>query len=252
MYKNVVLNLGERTKFNHDDKIPNSFRMLLIGSSGSGKTTLLLRMLIESDFLDYNNLIIFTSTKDQEEYQLLFHGFTNGLTKESIGAIILNQNTFKGIAIDQICKNFARLNPQQSNIKVTLSSQLNDITHPDKLDKTKKNLIIFDDCVNNANQRVMSEYFSRGRHASCNCIYLSQNFFKLESSIRLNSNFLILFQLSERNRNDVYNSVVGTMMAKVVFTQYAENVWSKKYSYIVIDRKERKIYNNLFDDEVDF
>jgi hypothetical protein len=43
--------------------------------------------------------------------------------------------------------------------------------------------------------------------------------------IRLNSNFLILFKLSQINKSDVYNSVVGTIMNKTDFYAYADNVW---------------------------
>ena len=67
--------MSERVAFNNHPNIPSSFRMLCIGSSGSGKTTLLFRMLLEPEFLDYDNLIIFTSTPQQQEYQLLYHGY---------------------------------------------------------------------------------------------------------------------------------------------------------------------------------
>ena len=39
MLRNIVLNLEERVKFNNHENLPNSFRMLIIGSSGCGKTT---------------------------------------------------------------------------------------------------------------------------------------------------------------------------------------------------------------------
>ena len=75
MLRNDVLNLEERIIFNNHKNLPNSFRMLIIGSSGCGKTTLLFQMLLEPNFIDYNNLLIFTTTSEQQEYQLLFHGF---------------------------------------------------------------------------------------------------------------------------------------------------------------------------------
>ena len=71
MFRNVVLNLEERVRFNNHETLPNSFRMLIIGSSGCGKTTLLFYMLLEPNFIDYNNLLIFTTTSEQQEYQLL-------------------------------------------------------------------------------------------------------------------------------------------------------------------------------------
>ena len=79
MLRNIVLNLEERVKFNNHENLPNSFRMLIIGSSGCGKTTLLFYMLLEPNFIDYNNLLIFTTTPEQQDYQLLYHGFLNNL-----------------------------------------------------------------------------------------------------------------------------------------------------------------------------
>jgi ABC-type bacteriocin/lantibiotic exporter with double-glycine peptidase domain len=105
MLKNVVINLEDRVVFNHHSNLPNSFRMLIVGSSGCGKTVLLLRMLVEPGFIDYDNLIIYTTTKIQQEYQLLYHGFSNGLSKESIAAILIHQKEFKDTAISVLCKN---------------------------------------------------------------------------------------------------------------------------------------------------
>ena len=36
-------------------------------------------MLLDPGFMDYDNVIIFTPTKSQQEYQLLFHGYTASL-----------------------------------------------------------------------------------------------------------------------------------------------------------------------------
>jgi ABC-type sugar transport system ATPase subunit len=65
MLKNIVVDLEDRMKFIHHENIPSSFRALLVGSSGSGKTCLLSMMLMEPDFIDYNSLMIFTTTPSQ-------------------------------------------------------------------------------------------------------------------------------------------------------------------------------------------
>ena len=144
MLKNVILDLGEpRTIFNHHDNLPMSFRMLLIGASASGKTTLLFRMLIEPDFIDYDNIIIFTTTKQQKEYQLLYHGFTNGLSKSQIAALVLNQKDFYNVPIAILCKEYAKTIGQGSDnaVTITLSSNTSDIIHPDMLNKKGSTLL---------------------------------------------------------------------------------------------------------------
>ncbi|MCY7362004.1 MAG: hypothetical protein LH629_08065 [Ignavibacteria bacterium] len=249
MLKNLVLDLEERTVFNNHSNLPSSFRMLMIGSSGGGKTTLLLQMILEPGFFDYNNIIIFTTTPNQQEYQLLKHGFENQLTKESIAAILINQHEFKGVPIPTLCRRYAQLHKQAGGVTVTLTDKTNELIQPEKLDRNKKNLIIFDDCINNKNQKLLASFFSRGRHNSCNCIYLSQSYFDLDRSIRLNSNILILFKLSQRNKSDVYNNVVGTIMDRDQFFAFADNAWSIRYSYIVIDKDKEKVFTNIFDED---
>jgi hypothetical protein len=256
MLKNIVLDLEQRTIFNHHENLPSSFRALFIGSSGCGKTTLLLQALLTPGFIDYNNLIIYTPTKTQQEYQLLYHGFSNGLSKESLSSILMNQHQFKGIPISQLCKKYAELHKltggegqRQQQITVTLTDRTDDLVPPDKLDKTKKNLIIFDDCVTSSNQNVLRSFFIKGRHNAANCIYLSQSYFDLDKMIRLNTNLLVLFKLSARNKVDLFNNVVGTMMDKREFYALADNVWSKKYQYIVVNRDSEKIITDLFEEE---
>ena len=242
MLKNIVLNLEDRMTFNNHPNLPSSFRLLLIGASGAGKSALLLQCLIEPDFIDYNNLIIFTPTLAQQEYQLLKHGFENGLSKENIASILLNQEDYKGIPIPLLCKKFAELHKPTGGITISLTDKIGTSIPPDKLDKNKKNLIIFDDCITHANQNILGSYFNKGRHNSCNCMYLTQSYFDLNRMIRLNSNFLVLFKLSQRNKNDIYSSVVGPIMDKKEFDSYVDNVWSKKYSYVCIDRDRERVF----------
>ena len=208
-------------------------------------------MLLEPGFIDYNDLIIFTMTPQQQEYQLLKHGFENNLTKESVASILINQDQFKGIPIPQLIKKYAELHKQSGGITVTLTDRINELIPPDKLDKTKKHLIIFDDCITNTNQKNLSSYFNKGRHNSCNSIYLSQNYFDLDRMIRLNSNVFILFKLNQRNKGDVYNSLIGTIMDKQKFYSLADNTWSKKYSYIIINRDSEKIITDIFSEPED-
>ena len=204
-------------------------------------------MLLEPGFIDFQNMIIFTSTPQQQEYQLLYHGFSNGLSKESIASILLKQSEFKGIPIPTLCKKFAELHKQTGGITVTLTDKINELIPPDMLDKNKKNLIIFDDCITQKNQNVLGSFFNKGRHNSCNTIYLSQSYFDLDRMIRLNSNILILFKLSQRNKADVFNSIVGTIMDRNDFYTFADNVWSKRYSYIVVDRDREKVFSDILE-----
>jgi hypothetical protein len=62
--------------------------MILTGKTGAGKTSLLMKMLLTDDFLDYNNLMIFTPTIEQKDYLLLKYGFKYNLSKSAMLAIL--------------------------------------------------------------------------------------------------------------------------------------------------------------------
>ena len=78
------------SKRNNNELLPNSIRACIIGKSGCGKTNLLLNLLLQ-DYLDYNNLYIFSTTLYQPLYQILINGLKNWLSKREISECILKQ-----------------------------------------------------------------------------------------------------------------------------------------------------------------
>jgi energy-coupling factor transporter ATP-binding protein EcfA2 len=251
MLRGVSLQLGKKVIFNHHPNVPSNLRALLIGSSGSGKSTLLLQMVIEPDFLDFNSLIIMTPTKDQPIFQFIKHGFENNLSKEVLSGILLSQANFGDASIPEICRRVAEAFPGSPSPRVSIKiiNNMDEIPYVDDLPKDKKHLVIFDDIITLPNQSAVESYFVFGRHNNVNVIYLSQSYFDLGRIIRLNSNFLILFKLSQRNLTDVCNSAVSNFMDnKKKFNQLALNAWSKKYGYIVIDKDRNEILTDVFSD----
>ena len=234
-------------KFNHHENLPRSFRMLIVGPSGCGKTNLLFNMLLKPGFIDYNNLIVFSKTIDQPEYQLLYHGFRNNLSKEDILLIFENQDNFHD-GIQNICEEYAlQKNLIQSvpNIEITFSNKFSDIPDPKKLDISKKNLIIFDDCVDTKDQKVMESYYTRGRHNHCNCIYLSQSWYELPGRmIRNNANFVILFKLNKRDKDSIYADLFSS--DELIQKQELNHIWKEKYAYIALNKDSGDIMEDVF------
>jgi hypothetical protein len=193
-------------------------------------------MLLEKDFLDFNKLMIFTKSIHQSEYQMLYNGFKNGMSKESIKAIFKTQHLFKDFSIPTLCEYYAKKNAEIPSVEIMLTDKTNTIPAPQDLDKNKKNLIIFDDCVNEKNQDIMKMYYTRGRHSNCNCIYLSQSYFELDRrSIRGNSNFFIMFKMPARDRSIFFNDNISTEMELKDFKLQTDNIWEKPHSYVAIN-----------------
>ena len=232
-----------KTKFNHHLNLPRCFRMLIVGSSGCGKTNLLLRMLLTDNFLDYDNLIIFSKTLSQPEYQIILNGYENNLSKKSIRYIFQNQESLFSEqggdekSIDEVIEQYALNNKEDNNNNITIKyfHNVNEVISPEQLPKSKKNLIIFDDCINEKNQNIMEKYFTRGRHQNVNVIYLSQSWFDLNKrSIRANSNYIILFKLNKRDKGLIYSDLLSNEIDKEEFDDLTK-VWNEKYKYIAFN-----------------
>ena len=245
------------TKFNHSEKLSKVLMMVIVGRTNAGKTHLLFTMLTTPGILDYNNLIIYTTTPEQPYYQFLYHGFKNNLTKDEIYAL---WNAFYGDdqddpddTIEEICRSYAKANmtgAREQQVVVTLSKNPSDIKDPSELARNKKNLIIFDDCVNNKDQSIQQMYFTRGRHNSCACIYLTQSFYGLDGQyIRKNANIFILFPITDRNLLQLQQDVdVGDKeVFKALCRLQFNNPGEHKYILINTDKpRNMRVVKSVF------
>ena len=80
-------------------------------------------------------------------------------------------------------------------------------------------------------------------------MYISfTKFFWIKKFIRLNANYIILFKLSKRNLNDVYNSIVDNIKEKNEFKALADyfEYISKKNTVIKIHKSEIYLKNSIF------
>ena len=116
---------------------------------------------------------------------------------------------------------------ENNKIEVTMIDKIDQIMNPSDLNKNKKNLIIFDDCVNIKNQNVMESYYTIGRHNNCNCIYLSQSWFELpKRSIRNNSNFIILFELGKKDSSLIHSDLFSQVLEKNEWNTLSNHHWN--------------------------
>jgi len=78
-------------------------------------------------------------------------------------------------------------------VECSFYESADDVLDPKELSPEHKNLMIFDDLLLQK-QNKCEAYNVRGRHSNCDCLYLSQNYFKLpRQTIRENANFFCLF-----------------------------------------------------------
>ncbi|ESO90771.1 hypothetical protein LOTGIDRAFT_163653 [Lottia gigantea] len=197
-------------KFNHSEIFPNNpMLMCICGSSGSGKTHLTFNMLTTPNLLDFDSLYIYTATPGQSYYQFL--KALEYLPKKDVQDIFqYYEENEEEMEIKDIIDNFIKAkNPSfnPTDIKVFLTKNVNDLDLS-KIDSERKNLMLFDDCVAQRNQAVQHEFFTKGRHHNCHCIYQSQSFNGVDSMfIRKNANCFLLFELNDKDLSQIVQSI---------------------------------------------
>jgi len=168
----------------HATCLPNNFRLLIIGASGSGKTTLLMKLLLQTNLVNYDKLYIFAKSLYQPEYKVLQAEIENKLTKNNILNLLnagdeikdekyWQQHSSDDIpTIESVAAAMATIQKKPSSIEAEFYTSADAIPDPADLDKSIKNLMIFDDIMTDRNQDPASNYFTT---ANCHSIYLSQN-----------------------------------------------------------------------------
>ena len=226
----------------HNQLFPSTFRMLIVGPSGCGKTTLLMRLLLEKELINYDKLYVFAPSLDQNEYKVLQAGFENGLNKKNIFYLLnsgdLLAKKWKGDipTIDTVAVGLAETQKTPSEITAEFYKNESNIPTIDELDKDIRKLIVFDDIMMNRKQSTAESYYTRGRSAGCDSIYLSQNYTRLPlHSIRSNANFQIFFKSSEDVVRQLYKEFASVDMPLQEFKDFCHKAWSKKHGFIVID-----------------
>ena len=127
---------NDKTTFNNK-LLPSSLRLLIIGQTNCGKSFLLLRLLIEN-YLDYDNLVLYTPSLHQIEYQILVKSLQGGLSNENIMSVFQNQDEIDD-PIDLVEDVSSRLIDEEINEMRTCSGFNNDqdLQLPETFDKKK-------------------------------------------------------------------------------------------------------------------
>ena len=219
---------GENKRQN-DPLLPSSVRGLIVGRSNCGKTVLLLNLLLRDNWLDYNNLLVFGNSLHQDEYQVMKKGFEMKLSKQQILNLFKNQ---KHITPMDALLNYR--GPALGNVTAQFYENCEEIPDPKSLDNKKKNLLILDDCFL-GKQSKAGVYYTRGRHSSCDTLYISQNYFALpRKSVRENSNIIILYPQNNKSVQHIYQDHC-TDLPYEEFKDLCQTIWNTEYNFLTID-----------------
>jgi len=128
------------------------------------------------------------------------------------------------------------LQKKPSSLEAEFHNNADEIPDPADLDKSIRNLMIFDDIMSDKNQDPASNYFTRGRTANCDSIYLSQNYTKLPlHTVISNSYIMIFYKSSPLVVDQLFRNYVSVDMTLTEFRQLCKDCWAEKFNYLVID-----------------
>ena len=158
-------------------KIKTPMRMLIVGTSGSMKTNALMNII--SNINNFTMIFIYAKEINEPLYANLIDIYQH------------------------IGRKFDRE-------IVTFSNSIKDVPPIEQFDKREKNLVIFDDLVNETSKNLknISDLFCMGRKRNISTIFISQSYFKVPMIIRQNVNYVMLKKIS--GKRDL-NRILGTM-----------------------------------------
>ncbi|GMF48564.1 unnamed protein product [Phytophthora fragariaefolia] len=116
-------------------------------------------------------------------------------------------------------------------------------------DSETSKLIIFDDLVlePKKTQAQIGQYFIRGRKAGFSMIYISQSYFGIPKTIRINSQYVILGKnLTNRDLGIICRDFPTDIPIKTFIDLYKKET-SEKLSTLMMDIINRKIYRNVIE-----
>ena len=176
-------------------KIKVPFRGVLIGSSGAGKTNLLVNI-INIMKKTFNHLYIFTRAHEP------IYDF---------------------------------LQEQLSSDLLTISYDLNDLRQFDESKYYGQSLAVFDDMVNEKDQKCISELFVRGRKIAggISLLYLTQSYFKVPKIIRLQCQYVFILK------------VAGVKDLNLILSEYSLNASKKQLTNMYNYACNQNIFGNF-------
>jgi KaiC/GvpD/RAD55 family RecA-like ATPase len=194
----------------HHIKIP--FRMLICGNSGSGKTSTLMNLIYNmSD--TFEEIIIVCKSKAEPLYEYLEEKYT-----------------------------------KDKSVKIMeWKDGLPDI---DKFDKEKQRLLVFDDLVNEKNQKAIEEAFIRARKKNCSLCYLSQSYYAVPKMIRNNLTYIIIKQLSSLKNLTMIMREYSLGVDKKEMKEMYDDATSDKQGFLMLDLEgdKEKRFRSGFND----
>ncbi|GFX69613.1 uncharacterized protein TNCV_1769821 [Trichonephila clavipes] len=199
------------------------FRLLIAGASGTGKTNLLLNFIY--DYLEFDNLFVCAKDMYEPKYAKLKEKYTM-FDSVDFDKILVKYPKKKKIMLE-LFEKFGRK-------RTLFSSDTKEFITMDDLDPSCKNVVVFDDCMTDKEQKSIEDFFVRGRKKNATIMYLSQSYYRTPIIIRRNCNYLIFFNLQQREIQQIIREIEGSLTKKE-FSRLYRKCMQQPYDSFMLD-----------------
>jgi len=205
MIENFYTRIPQEGNRNKHSIFELPFRMLGIGPSGSGKTNAALNILKSMNGI-FVDVTVVTKNSSEPLYQFL-------------------KDKLKEMCI--------------------LCEGIENTPQVDSFDKAYPHLVIFDDMINEKNQKAIVEFYVRARKLNVSVLYLSQSFYQTPKMIRQNVGYLFIKKLSSMND-------LARIIRECSLTESKEEVLEMyklstkdKFGWLMIDLQKSRYLNGF-------
>ena len=214
--------------------LPKSIRGVVCGKSACGKTSLVTYLLLHPDLLDYEKLVICARSLHQPEYTVIRRAIDKKFSKNQIRTLFEMQREIQDEGgLDKVFDDYT--GPSFGGISGEFHDSVFSLPDPSDIVRTKKSFYLFDDVILSC-QNPIEKFFCRGRHNGVDCIYITQNFFKLpRQTIRENSNIFFIFPQDYRSLTCIYYDLCSSDISLDSFRRFCKFVWQKPFNFVTID-----------------
>jgi hypothetical protein len=233
----VIRNLDDvlEEKANFINKHPRAprfpFRICVSGPSSCGKTNFVLEMII--NYLYYDKIYFYSTSLEQGKYKKLKQFYK--LMDEEIKEIWKKENESKQKKVGgkmKLTGDDVMKEPEPIAEFVNIDEGMPNI---DGVDGSKQNILVFDDCILCKDQSAFIDFFVRGRHKGCACIYLTQEFHAVPKMIRKQLTDVIFYTRPSTHAMNAIACGLGSGAGYPEFKEIFKRAVRKPFDFLHVD-----------------
>lgn len=222
------------------------FVITISASRGSGKSTLIRRMLDENLQKQFHYIVFVSPTLDlNDDYKSIDKGYCLKLPKPPkppSGVPLGGRPPPEQIVRISNTVDFDRA------IKEIMATQT-DIVKEHGKKKTPQVLIIADDVIDSKILRFggnLDKIAERGRHMNISLIISTQRITSVSRSIRLNSDFFIVFRPWNYTEVERWLSEFIPRKKRAMFEEWLNSVFTEPYMFLVVNNRTKSIDERFY------